>query len=540
MPKIGNPNSIVKLSKSLAFGETVDCEQLTNIIADERVNEELKEEIVDGENDNKSCDSIICSKNYSTTLPPLKEFELFGCSQSCPKLSFTSTLESDQLERAVLENICRDIAQDLLYSIIQDPSNECQTTKITEDIQGELEVQATSQSELASSEVNTNQSIAEIKHEIVEEDSSLKIPSATTSPIKWHEHIQIVPKKKQDQSNQEDCVSKQIITTTLSMDSEKGKTSPRQLLSLIQEDILRNFEVGTTSANAVIVALPHYGRTFFDEQPMEEHTSMKEQQALGETDIIFEVFQGNNGMPPPNYGIKRNVEGGNASANFESITSSTRSELVSSSLGPSVASKGETCPHEHGDGQMAIPSVLVVPPSAQETSEIALALTNSHGPVPLNGDASMKVSSIVEELFLNNDGIGVSDSKPFPGISSQSPSQTMDDVSFGSLVKSELEQLRRALFPSLQVYEEALQKLLDSKRILTQHVKDLKHQVASSEAVLESIIPHEAQVMEARASLSAPLGYWTGEARVEVPFPLCHAAAYLGIDLDPPPGRLDE
>ncbi|XP_027337495.1 uncharacterized protein LOC113851223 [Abrus precatorius] len=379
--------------------------------------------------------------------------------QSCPNLSLTSTIESHQLERRVYRSagrywhILEHIVRDFEESIIQDPSNECQTTKITEDIQGELEVQATSQSELGSSEVNTNQSIAEIKHEIVEEDSSLKIPSATTSPIKWHEaHSDVMLdeqstgepclmnqnqaigltdttfkisqgnnclKEIEDQSNQEDSLSKQTITTTSFMDSEKGNTSPRQLLPPIQEGVERNFEVGTTSTNVVIVASPNYGRTFFNETPMEEHSSMKEQQPLGKTDIGFEVPQGNNVMPPPNYcledrenqstqegsmsgknttatllmkseirntslgtllsplqkAIKRNVEEGNTSANFKSITSSTRSEL-----GPSVASKGETYPREHGDGQKAIPSVLVVPSSAQDTSEIALALTNSHDP----------------------------------------------------------------------------------------------------------------------------------------------------------------
>ncbi|XP_027337499.1 uncharacterized protein LOC113851226 [Abrus precatorius] len=370
--------------------------------------------------------------------------------QSCPNLSLTSTIESDQLKHTVHGyaygegyyswEILRNIVQDLKHSIIQDPSNEWQTTKITEDIQGELEVQATSQSELASSEVNTNQSIAEIKHETVEEDSSLKIPSSTTSPIKWHEaHSDVLLdeqstgepclmnqnqaigltdttfkisqgnnclKEIEDQSNQEDSLSKQTITTTLFMDSEKRNTSPRQLLPPIQEGVERNFEVGTTSANVVIVASPNYGRTFFNETPMEEHSSMKEQQPLGKTDIGFECLEdrenqstqegsilGKNTtatllmkseirntslgplLSPLEKGIKRNVEEGNTSANFKSITSLTRSEL-----GPSVASKGETYPREHGDGQMAIPYVLAVPPSAQDTSEIALALTNSHDP----------------------------------------------------------------------------------------------------------------------------------------------------------------
>ncbi|CAJ2663204.1 unnamed protein product [Trifolium pratense] len=73
---------------------------------------------------------------------------------------------------------------------------------------------------------------------------------------------------------------------------------------------------------------------------------------------------------------------------------------------------------------------------------------------------------------------------------------------------------RRALFPEIQVSPDALEKLLHSKKqvtkdvedlrfkihILSQHVEDLKHQLISSEAVLESIIQQE-------AVLSAPIGY---------------------------------
>ncbi|XP_058767167.1 uncharacterized protein LOC131640805 [Vicia villosa] len=66
---------------------------------------------------------------------------------------------------------------------------------------------------------------------------------------------------------------------------------------------------------------------------------------------------------------------------------------------------------------------------------------------------------------------------------------------------------KRVLFPGLQVSQAALQKLLDSKHILTEHVKDLKHQLASSEAVLESITQQEAQILETRATLSHPIGY---------------------------------
>ncbi|CAJ2663173.1 unnamed protein product [Trifolium pratense] len=59
---------------------------------------------------------------------------------------------------------------------------------------------------------------------------------------------------------------------------------------------------------------------------------------------------------------------------------------------------------------------------------------------------------------------------------------------------------RRALFPEIQVFPDAMEKLLDSKKKITKNVEDLKHQLTSSEADLESIIQQE-------AILSAPIGY---------------------------------
>jgi arsenate reductase-like glutaredoxin family protein len=59
---------------------------------------------------------------------------------------------------------------------------------------------------------------------------------------------------------------------------------------------------------------------------------------------------------------------------------------------------------------------------------------------------------------------------------------------------------RRALSPEIQVSQDALEKLLDSKKRVTKDVEDLKHQLTSSEAVLESIIQEE-------ALLRAPIGY---------------------------------
>ncbi|PNY13760.1 putative NBS-LRR resistance protein, partial [Trifolium pratense] len=80
---------------------------------------------------------------------------------------------------------------------------------------------------------------------------------------------------------------------------------------------------------------------------------------------------------------------------------------------------------------------------------------------------------------------------------------------------------KRALSPDLPFSQDALQKVLDPQQqvtkeveamllkinIFTQHVEDLKHQLTSSKAALDSIIQHEAQILEIKAALSAPLGY---------------------------------
>jgi hypothetical protein len=66
---------------------------------------------------------------------------------------------------------------------------------------------------------------------------------------------------------------------------------------------------------------------------------------------------------------------------------------------------------------------------------------------------------------------------------------------------------RRTLFPDFQVPQDALKKLSVSKEQVSKDIEmlrlkidDLKHQLSSSEALLENIIQQE-------AALSAPIGY---------------------------------
>ncbi|XP_027190162.2 uncharacterized protein [Cicer arietinum] len=79
---------------------------------------------------------------------------------------------------------------------------------------------------------------------------------------------------------------------------------------------------------------------------------------------------------------------------------------------------------------------------------------------------------------------------------------------------------KRALFPDLQFSQDVFQNLLDSKKqvtkdvevmrlkidILAQQMEDFNHQLTSSEAVLESIIQQEAQILETKEILIAFTG----------------------------------
>ncbi|XP_058787876.1 uncharacterized protein LOC131662183 [Vicia villosa] len=269
-------------------------------------------------------------------------------------------------------------------------------------------------------------------------------------------------------------------------------------------------------------------------------------------------------------GIEICVEEGTSSTNAKTKSSSTHLEL------------------EDGDSQIALNS-------------ISIATTDSNDQVSLNDDVAVKVNSIVEQQFPEEDDIIVSKAKPssiasqFPSMPSKGdPSQKVEELSSSLLVTSELEQLvskkyldyenlflltdflvkhpsvllrdtslskrykgyaynclaellkflqthsvldvlgsshsefiellqdvrkcgfakewldvveKRVLFPGLQVSQDALQKLWDSNHILTQQVEDLKHQLTSSKAVLESIIQQNPQILETQSALSDPIGY---------------------------------
>ncbi|XP_061376263.1 uncharacterized protein LOC133318279 [Gastrolobium bilobum] len=516
----------------------------------------------------------------------------------------------------------------------KDTINQNPIVEITEEVPVGPDVQAASGRELISSHANTDQQEDEI-----EPNKFISVETKTKQSLDAeHEFVEKVPVLE---------IPSIAISPTHSERIRRPRPSP--------------LDIRLHKAHS---------HELVDEQNMIEPCLMNQQHPLGETDISLKTLQGNDVIPPdhcpketedqsiqkrsasektvtatistdsetrstslgpflapPEKSIKRSVEEGATPANAKTITSSTNPESVSSLAGPLVTSEHKTYPLEDGDGQTATPSVLGVTTEpdttidvdlreSQGTSEFVVALT--HAPVSLNEDASMKVSSIIEEHIYNPHDIGVSESKPSPiaykspSLSFEgylmtlssipgNPSKIMEDLNFASLVKRELEQLvsnkhlasenfslltdflvkhpsvhlndktlsnrykgyaynclvellkflqihsvkdvlesshsdfvellqdvrkfgfdkdwlddveRRSMFPGIQVSQDALQKLLDSKRILTQHVEDLKHQVedlkhqlASSQADLESILQQETQVLEARAALSAPIGY---------------------------------
>ncbi|KAI5408629.1 hypothetical protein KIW84_054462 [Lathyrus oleraceus] len=191
---------------------------------------------------------------------------------------------------------------------------------------------------------------------------------------------------------------------------------------------------------------------------------------------------------PKQKGAEISVEEGTTSNNAKTITSSTHLEL------------------EHGDNQIAAASFSI---GNKETNDQVSRID----------DALKNVSSNIEEQLSKEDDIIVSKSKPssiayqFPSIPSKGSSRSefielLQDARRFPFDKEWLDVVeKRVMFPGLQVSQAALQKLLDSKHILTEHVKDLKHQLISSEAVLENITQQEAQVLETRATLSDPIGY---------------------------------
>ncbi|PNY00279.1 putative CC-NBS-LRR resistance protein, partial [Trifolium pratense] len=124
---------------------------------------------------------------------------------------------------------------------------------------------------------------------------------------------------------------------------------------------------------------------------------------------------------------------------------------------------------------------------------------NSMSGFSVNNDVTMKASSIVEQQCPREDEMIVSKSRsssvasqfssmPSKGSSHSEFVELLQDLCKCGFDKDWLDGVEKhTLFPGLQVSQDALQNLLDSKHILTQHAEDLKHQLASTEAVLESI-----------------------------------------------------
>ncbi|XP_058764079.1 uncharacterized protein LOC131637508 isoform X2 [Vicia villosa] len=314
-------------------------------------------------------------------------------------------------------------------------------------------------------------------------------------------------------------------------------------------------------------------------QELINEQSTTQQQSRGESQATIKPSKGNNGSSsekiaaatlspisetknesPKQKDIKISVEGGAASTNVKTLAAST--------------SKREKLSHEYGNGQTAIQSFSI---STKEP--LAMDVVDHGGPLQTNqiknlGDTSQIVEdsgsslfvrreleqlvsenhlnyetlSLLTDFFVKHPSILLKDAlltNRFKGYaytcladllkfllthsvldvlgSSHSEFvnllQVMRNFPFNNDWLDGVE--KRALFPDLQFSQDAMQKLLDSKKQVTkeveemrlklyfvnQHAEDIKHQLRSSEAVLASIIKQEEQVLETTAALSVPLGY---------------------------------
>ncbi|WJX31211.1 Serine/threonine-protein kinase wnk4 [Trifolium repens] len=334
-----------------------------------------------------------------------------------------------------------------------------------------------------------------------------------------------------------------------------------QVSSTIEQQFLKDDEIivsglGMPSA----INSPPNSHKLMNEQSMHQQRLKNQESPLGEIDATIK----------PSQGIKISVEDGTTSANANTITS-THLELVSSSHEQDVdvrdsqkTTKTNIDQVSLNDGAFMKVSSIIEQQFPKDdpspSNNLSFPFSFQTHSMPFHGNPSQKVedssspSLITCELeqLVSKKILAIENLSLLTDFLVKHPSVLLRDTSLSNRYKgyaynclsellkflqthsvldvlgsshSEFVELLKdarrfpfdkdwldsvekcSMFPGLQVSQAALQKLLDSKHILTQHVKDLKHQLASSEAVLESIIQQEAQILETLAALSDPIGY---------------------------------
>ncbi|XP_061337425.1 uncharacterized protein LOC133284433 [Gastrolobium bilobum] len=337
-------------------------------------------------------------------------------------------------------------------------------------------------------------------------------------------------KETEDQAIQKDSTSDKTVTTTLSTDSETRNTSLGPLLAPLEKAlpcyayylfqwkyaphlninfdflqcIKKTVEEGTTSVNVKTITSSTHSKSEDDngqiatpsfsgvtaEPPTTKDVDVRDSQETSELEIALTKTHALESKHSPSF---FSIESQSPSVPFKGNSSQIKEDLNFASLVTWELEQLVSNKHLDHDNLSLLTDFLVKHPSVRLNDK---ALSNW-----LKGCAYNRLSHLLRFLQTHspNDVLGSNRSEFM---------ELLQDVRRFGFDKDWLNGVeRRALFPGLQISQDALQKVLDSKRNLIQHVEDLKLQLASFDSVLESIIQQEAQVLEAGADLSFPIGY---------------------------------
>ncbi|PNY04648.1 putative CC-NBS-LRR resistance protein [Trifolium pratense] len=446
--------------------------------------------------------------------------------QNCQNLSLTSTLTPSVIfdiqyrlgtDFETMKNLLNPFQQLQQESKDHDPGDENLSAETNKDNSVGIEVETALGHELTSSQIQMKQ-IPEAQHEIVENDPDVEIPSVAILPMnlelvneqsmsqqyltnQQHPHAEIdtvvIPSRgndclneTEDQLNHEGYTPVKIVAATMSTISDARNELPIQL----EQDV----DVGETMDTA---------KTNDDQVSPNDDVVMKVSSIIEEHFSKDDEFRVSKSKPSPSNNIPLPLAFQTPSMPYEVKTSQIMEDFSSPSLVMRELEQLVSKKHLDYENLSLLTDFLVKHPSVilRDTS-----LSNRY-----KGYAYNCLAELLKFLQTHS-VLDVLGSCHFEFV------EILQDVRRFGFDKDWLDGVeKRALFPDLQFSQDALLTLLDSKKqvtkdvevmrskidILTQHVEDLKHQLTSSEAILESIIQQEAQVLESKAALSAPLGY---------------------------------
>ncbi|XP_004500352.1 uncharacterized protein [Cicer arietinum] len=422
--------------------------------------------------------------------------------QNCQNLSLTcdSTTDSkinifhisysnlDYETCLILESLFAQLQEEYEGS---DTGSEGPSTKTTKDFAAEIEVEAASEHKLTFSQELMNEQLMDPLGEI---DNTVK-PSQFLKEI-------------EDSSTSEKCVA-----ATLSTISETKNDSPIQLVASKQKDTEISVEEGTTLTPSTHLILEQdvdvidsveTTKTNNDKVSVIDDAVMKVSSIIEKHFPKDDVTTVSESKPSPSNSIPLSLafqtpSEGNPSQIVQDLSSTS---LVTWELEQLVSNK-----HLNYENLSVLTDFLVKHPS--------VLLRDSSVSNRYKGYAYNCLAELLKFLQTHSvlDVLGSSHSEFV---------ELLQDMRRFAFDKDWLDDVeKRALFPNLQFSQDALQKLLDSQQrvtkeveeirlkinIFTQHVGDLKKQLASYEAFLETIMQEKAKVLETKAALSSPIGY---------------------------------